>query len=151
MNKRHAAALAALILTAAALTTAPAVADDAPVTCMGRTVTIMGTDGPDNLIGQSGVADVIYAGGGNDFVSGGDFYEDDEVPGRAADYICGGPGEDHINGGDGQDSLRGQRGDDVVRGNAGADFLLDDSCSECDSGNDVMTGGPGKDEIVGGW
>ena len=129
-------------------------------TCMNRTVTIMGTDGPDRLIGQSGVSDVIYGGLGNDQINGGDFYEEDDVPGRApdyncggpgADYIVGGPGNDHINGGDGNDTLWGQRGDDVVRGNAGADHLRDLSCADCDSGDDVQVGGPGPDDIFGGY
>ena len=43
------------------------------------------SDGPDTLIGQSGVADVIYGGGGNDYILGGDCYEDDAVPGVASD------------------------------------------------------------------
>jgi Ca2+-binding RTX toxin-like protein len=43
-------------------------------TCFGQPATIVGTDGPDTLIGQSGVADVIYGGGGDDGI-GGEHYD----------------------------------------------------------------------------
>lgn len=138
----------------------PATSSTLPATCMGRTVTMMGTDGPDVLVSQSGVSDVIWGGGDNDSIVGGAFYEDDDIPGRAPDWICGGPGDDqilggpgndHINGGDGNDRITAQRGDDVVRGNTGADQIDDDSCNDCDGGKDVELGGPGPDWIEGGW
>jgi Ca2+-binding RTX toxin-like protein len=133
--------------------------DSAPVTCMGRTVTIMGTPGPDDLEGQAHVSDVIYGGGGNDFIFGG--FDGNAVRGGTPDYLCGGPGNDHIegdagndhiNGGDGGDEIEGYDGDDVERGNAGADFIHDESCSDsCDAGTDVVLGGTGNDRLITGY
>ncbi len=37
--------------------------------CFGKPPTIVGTAGPDRLVGQSGVADVIWGGGGDDYIS----------------------------------------------------------------------------------
>src|SRR4051794_26881352 len=90
--------------------------------CFGHPATIVGTDGDDTLTGQGGVSDVIVGLGGNDHVSGGDFYGDDEIPGDAPDFLCGGrgddvvhgsPGDDHLNGGGGNDRVKGWNGDDV--------------------------------------
>jgi Ca2+-binding RTX toxin-like protein len=125
--------------------------------CFGRPATIVGTDGPDRLVGQSGVADVIYAGGGDDTVEGGDFYEDDAVPGTAPDLLCGGPGNDHIdggpgddkiNGGDGNDEVNGGRGADLVQGNAGDDRVIDESLADADAMDDTLRGGTGNDYLV---
>jgi Ca2+-binding RTX toxin-like protein len=159
---RAALVTAATALVMAGIQTAarPAISATPPPTCMGRTVTIMGTDGVDDLVGQSGVSDVIYGGKGNDRISGGDFYESDEIPGRAPDYICGGPGADdieggpgadHINGGDGNDEIDGSRGADVMRGNSGRDTVEDQSCDDCDRANDVLIGGDGADILSSGW
>jgi Ca2+-binding RTX toxin-like protein len=130
-------------------------------TCFGKPATIVGTAGPDGLIGQSGVADVIYGGGGNDYISGGDFYGEDQTPGAAADLLCGGPGadtmrdspgSDKLNGGDGNDTVSDYGyGHDVLRGNAGDDLVRDQSCDECGSGNDVLHGNGGNDTIASGW
>src|SRR5829696_10417281 len=76
-------------------------------TCFGHPATIVGTPGDDVLIGQSGVSDVIVGLGGNDYISGGDFYGEDNVPGRAPDYLCGGPGQDRVRGSTGDDHLNG--------------------------------------------
>jgi hypothetical protein len=57
--------------------------------CFGRPATIVGTPGNDRLVGHSGAADVIWGGGGNDFIVGGDFFGDDGVPGSAPDLLCG--------------------------------------------------------------
>ena len=65
----------------------PAVTAAAP-TCKGRPVTILGTDGADNLRGTN-KRDVILALDG-----------DDRVDGRGGnDVICGGAGRDLIKGG----------------------------------------------------
>ena len=93
---------------AAALT--PLTAAQATPTCFGQPATIVGTDGPDALIGQGGVSDVIYAGAGDDYISGGDFYGDDAIPGHAPDLLCGGPGEDRFAGSPGSDELNGGDG-----------------------------------------
>lgn len=153
-------ALATLIAVAGLTLAAPA--DGAPPapTCMGRTVTIMGTPGDDNLVGQGGVTDVIYGAGGNDYISGGAWYGDDAIPGDKPDYLCGGPGndsvngspgDDHLNGGDGRDHVEGDNGDDVMRGNTGADTIRDESCEDCLVNDDILIGGPGPDKLSNGW
>src|SRR4051812_21600189 len=54
--------------------------------CDGKKVTIMGTAGPDHIVGKK-ASDVIYGGGGDDFITGGP---------NGNDTICGGPGDDKI-------------------------------------------------------
>jgi Beta-propeller repeat/RTX calcium-binding nonapeptide repeat (4 copies) len=88
--------------------------------CQGRPVTLLGSDGKDQLKGMSG-ADVVLALGGNDRVStqGG------------KDRVCGGKKNDTVKGGGGADRLLGEQGkDDLVGG----------------GGKDLCKGGPGKDE-----
>jgi Ca2+-binding RTX toxin-like protein len=128
--------------------------------CWGKPATIVGTPGPDRLIGQSGVADVIWGGGGDDYILGGDYYGDDAVPGRAADLLCGetgndyvygGPGPDKLNGGDGDDEVDGAYGNDTVQGNTGHDVLIDESMADNMSGNEIMRGGSGNDRIYVGF
>ena len=128
--------------------------------CFGKPATIVGTAGPDTLVGQSGVADVIWGGGGNDSILGGAYYSDDDVPGRAADLLCGetgndtvygGPGNDKLNGGDGDDHVDGGYGNDTVQGNAGHDVLRDESMADNMSGNEIMRGGTGNDRISVGF
>src|SRR6478609_7067402 len=126
--------VAASLLVAAALVmpAGPAVTADAQApTCKGRDVTILGTDGPDNLRGTN-KRDVILALDG-----------DDRIDGRGGnDVICGGAGRDLIKGGPGQDKLFGgadgrseRRSDDGVR------LLV----------GDVVQGGPGDDLIDLGY
>lgn len=128
--------------------------------CFGKPATIVGTAGPDVLVGQSGVADVIWGGGGDDRIVGGEYYSDDDVPGRAADLLCGetgndnvygGPGHDKLNGGDGDDEVDGGYGNDTVQGNAGHDVLVDESMADNMSGNEIMRGGTGNDRISVGF
>ena len=128
--------------------------------CFGKPATIVGTAGADDLVGQSGVADVIYGAGGNDRIVGGDFYSEDRVPGRAADLLCGGPGadsvqggpgNDKVNGGDGNDVVNGGLGADLVQGNAGDDQVVDESFADMDAGNDTLRGDGGNDRITVAW
>jgi Ca2+-binding RTX toxin-like protein len=149
--------LGATSLAALAL---PAPAQAATPLCWGKAATIVGTPGPDHLVGQSGVADVIWGGGGDDVIEGGAYYSDDAVPGRAADLLCGeagndyvygGPGPDKLNGGDGDDHVDGAYGSDTVQGNAGFDLLVDESMADNMSGNEIMRGGSGNDRIYVGF
>jgi hypothetical protein len=138
----------------------PSAAARAGPMCFGRPATIVGTPGNDRLVGQSGVVDVIWGGGGNDFIVGGDFFGDDEVPGSAPDLLCGGPGADQLRGAPGHDRLSGGRGKDnvdggngadVELGNAGADVVGRGSFADADSADDVSLGGPGNDLVRGGF
>ena len=118
---------ALLVLPASPAATVTAAAP----TCKGRPVTILGTDGPDNLRGTN-KRDVILALGG-----------DDRIDGRGGnDVICGGAGRDLIKGGSGVDKLFGgadgrssRRSDDGIRLMVG----------------DVIQGGPGDDLIDLGY
>jgi uncharacterized repeat protein (TIGR01451 family)/CSLREA domain-containing protein len=95
-----------------------------PLTCAGRTPTIVGTSGPDTITGTNG-NDVIHGLGGNDTINGG----------NGDDVICGGDGNDTLNGGNSQDRLFGENGNDVLRG---------------DNGNDNLDGGAQTDTCNGG-
>ena len=159
MPPRPSSVLAACLVAAPlALWSTPASA--AVPTCFGQPATIVGTAGADTLVGQSGVADVIYGGGGDDSIRGGDFYGEDAIPGLAADLLCGGrgndrvrggPGDDTIGGGDGDDNVDGERGADSVRGNAGNDRISDQSFADMDSSNDILRGGSGDDYMTTAW
>ena len=127
--------------------------------CFGQPATIVGTPGPDILTGRSDVSDVIYGGGGDDVISGGDFYSDDAEAGTvpAPDLLCGelgndrvsgGPGNDKVNGGDGNDHVTGGLGADVLQGNAGDDVVSDESFEDMDARNDILRGGTGNDRIT---
>jgi Ca2+-binding RTX toxin-like protein len=131
-------------------------AQAAAPTCFGQTVTIMGTAGDDNIYASEAVSDVIYGGGGNDVIIGGEFYES----GTAPDLLCGGPGNDWIkgargndklNGGDGDDRVNGSNGADIVQGNAGNDTVGEGSFADADGKNDTVRGGSGNDVLMAGW
>ncbi|NND03500.1 MAG: transglycosylase SLT domain-containing protein [Acidimicrobiia bacterium] len=91
-------------------------------TCRGRTVTISGTTGDDEIQGTSG-NDVINGLGGNDVIHG--LGGADIICGGAGnDIIYGNRGNDWIYGGPGDDALYGQRGHDRLFGYAGTDSLF---------------------------
>ena len=90
-----------------------------PATCRGRTATLQGTSGEDELIGTPG-PDVIAALDGNDKVRG--------LGGK--DLICGGKNKDTLKGGKAKDRLLGQKGADTLKGGGG---------------NDTCKGGKGND------
>jgi RTX calcium-binding nonapeptide repeat (4 copies) len=119
---------AALVLTSSIL---PGVAH-AVGTCGGRSVTISGTSGEDNINGTSG-ADVIDGLGGNDYIAGG----------QGADYICGSDGDDSINGNAQADRLWGGTGSDVIQGADGSDVV------HAGPQGDIMNDGNGYDEMYG--
>lgn len=147
-----------VVLCAAALAPAmPAPATAAAPLCFGQPATIVGTAGPDRLVGRWDVADVIVGRGGEDFIAGSADFYDEIGPG---DLLCGGPGADtlagspagdRMSGGDGRDHLDGQRGPDLLLGNAGADELVDESFADMDTADDVLRGGYGDDALRAGW
>lgn len=105
----------------------PAHAAAAPVTCQGRTATVVGTAGRDHLTGTDGV-DVIAGLAGNDRI--------DALDGD--DLVCGGPGSDHLIGGPGDDRLLGAT--DRKLGKGGSASLT----------GDLLDGGPGDDLLDAG-
>lgn len=104
-----------------------------PVTCGGAVATIVGTDGPDDLVGTPGI-DVVQLGagddtfrglGGDDWICDGD--GDDRIDsGPGDDWIFAGAGDDQIVTGDGDDEVRAEpgTGDDDIRTGRGHDVLF---------------------------
>ncbi|MCW5889933.1 MAG: hypothetical protein KIT14_05210 [bacterium] len=79
----------------------------------------IGTPGNDRIVGTKG-PDLLLGGGGNDriFGRGGD----DEIHGGPGnDVLVGGPGHDSLHGGAGDDVLLGGKGDDTLHGGSGTD------------------------------
>lgn len=104
--------------------------------------TIIGTDGPDNLVGGPG-DQIILAKGGNDVARGGP--GNDKVSGeKGNDIIQGGVGDDTLKGGAGDDDLDGGAGNDTLKGGSGNDKLFGGQ------GNDTLKGGSGHDTLKGG-
>jgi Ca2+-binding RTX toxin-like protein len=114
----------------------------------------------------------IYAGTGNDTVSGGlkrnlvyggtgddsiqSFGKADTLYGEAGNdtlqsgegpaggaYLDGGPDNDSLVGGDGDDEIHGAAGADTIEGNGGVDTLYGEQ------NNDLIHGGDGDDELYG--
>ena len=146
--------LAVTVAAVAPLWVAAPVAAATP-TCFGQTATIVGTPGDDVLVGSADRSDVIFGGGGNDYIAAEDF---SVVPlGQPGDFLCGGAGNDTIRGSTGSDSMAGGYGDDrldgwvnadVARGGGGDDWVTD--CEGEDAFNDdadVLHGGYGDDHL----
>ncbi|HBI24286.1 MAG TPA: hypothetical protein DDX84_08855 [Nitrospiraceae bacterium] len=118
------------------------IGDACDTTCNGKTVTIRGTEGIDNIIGTSG-PDVIDGMDGDDSIDGlGD-----------NDVLCGGKGNDHLIGGDGKDRLFGEAGNDILEGGNSRDILdggSGDDTLKGQAGNDTLRGGTGDDTLNGG-
>ena len=111
-------------------------------TCAGKTPTILGTEGADNLVGTE-KNDVILALGGDDTVQG--LGGKDIVCAAAGnDSIKGKAGNDLLKGGSGNDQIRGGGGNDLLRGGGGRDGLFGGS------GDDALRGGGGRDKCRGG-
>ncbi|MDQ3773647.1 MAG: hypothetical protein M3461_04355 [Pseudomonadota bacterium] len=107
------------------------------LTCKGRPLTQIGSEGADLITGTPG-PDVIAALGGNDVIDGlaGD------------DVICADAGHDTVRGGPGQDTLFGEAGNDTLLGGPGRDRLSGgggvDRCLG-EGGRDRATGCGGKE------
>lgn len=113
-----------------------------PITCAGRTATIVGTDGADVITGTSG-PDVIATFGGDDSIR--------SLGGK--DVVCGSAGNDFIRGGGRGDLLRGGGGEDEIRGGTKSDFLFGKGGSDLlrgGGGGDALRGGGGSDRCRGG-
>ena len=78
------------------------------------------------------IPSLIYAGDGNDRVTGG----------AHRDRIYAGRGNDHIDGAGGNDVLYGEAGDDVLMGGRGDDYLVGGA------GRDDLRGSLGTDRLI---
>lgn len=118
------------------------VAPPAAPACGGKTATVVGTGGDDQLVGTAG-RDVIAGLGGNDTITG--------LGGN--DIVCGAGGQDSIRGQGGRDTIRGGAGNDNLRGGRDADVLRGgggDDVLRGGGGNDLLRGGGGRDSLGGG-
>ena len=136
--------LAVITIAAVGLLPMPATAQTAP-TCFGMEVTILGTEGKDQLFGGSG-HDVISALGEHDYVRGFEGWYDPDLK----DWICGGTGPDALNGDSGNDWIDGEQGEDYIGGDDGQDRLFGGGGNDTINGHwgsDFVDGGPGADLI----
>lgn len=108
-------------------------AQAAAPTCAGRTATIVGTTGDDDLRGTV-LPDVVWLGPGNDRFRGD----------SGNDIVCGGAGRDAISGDYGNDIVLGESGGDRLAGGPGDDALSGGT------GPDAFAGGAGNDRVNGG-
>lgn len=125
---------------------APAIAGAWFLFADGSTLTV--GNAADDVISPVGLNNVVFAGGGDDFVIGH----------QGADVVQGNMGDDTVNAGGGSDTLFGGRGDDVLVGGTGdageaGDFVqgnLGDDRILGGAGADVLLGGQGRDSLQGG-
>jgi len=109
-------------------------------TCRGRTATITGTAGDDEIMGTNG-NDVIKGLGGNDIIHGlkgsdficGDGGNDIIYGNRGNDWLYGGPGNDQIYGHRGHDRLFGFGGTDSLFGGLYADVCVGENEANCET------------------
>lgn len=110
-------------------------------------------DNDDNVFNGGYLADMYFAMGGMDVISGG--WGDDSLFGGADndtlngdqndDFLSGDEGDDTVNGGTGRDTLFGGAGKDTMNGGAGDDFIMVTSMAEL--AGDVIDGGSGVDTL----
>jgi Ca2+-binding RTX toxin-like protein len=107
---------------------------EAAQACAGHRATIVGTPGPDRIVGKR-ASDVIAGLGGNDVIVDGP---------NGNDVLCGDGGRDRLVASHGNDRLYGGGGRDVASGGQGNDRLYGGGK------DDVLLGGSGNDRIGGG-
>jgi Ca2+-binding RTX toxin-like protein len=119
-------------LTTGAITNADSGLDF--ITGYGGSLSVLGSQFGDTLIGQAGaVNNTLNGAAGNDALTGDD----------GADSLLGGTGNDTIVAGDGIDELIGGSGNDDLQGDDGNDLL------EGGLNNDTLQGGLGDDNLRG--
>jgi Ca2+-binding RTX toxin-like protein len=111
-------------------------------------VSLVGGNGGDAITvdqtnGSFPIKCIMFGGGGNDTITGGD----------EPDYITGCSGNDLLNGGDGNDTIYGNGGNDTIYGGPGNDWLnggLGHDLLSGDDGNDTLADAYGPDTMYGG-
>ena len=158
-----AAGMGLLWTMGAATSSLAASAAAGPIVRDGHVCTVVGTSGPDNLVGHAG--DVVCGLGGNDKLTavgsgsviliGGD--GSDSLVGSsdpaAHDVLNGDMGRDHLVAHGGTNELHGGKGADVLDGAAGTDVLTGGPGNDtliAGTGDDMLNGGPGDDHLLGG-
>jgi hypothetical protein len=123
--------------------TVNALGGDDTVIDSGNDNTINLGSGDDFFDGSQGFVATVYAGSGNDQLTG--------TPGD--DSLLGDTGNDGITGADGNDSIEGGYGNDFLEGDSGLDNLYGQDGSDTISGgteNDIASGGVGIDTVDAG-
>lgn len=140
---RAAAGLVAVVGGLGVTACEPLPPEPVPELCLGLTVTMVGTSGPDTITGTPG-DDIIVALGGDDVIIGN----------GGRDVVCAGAGNDRLVGGPGDDWMDGEAGSDVLDGGVDGDWLRDSAGVPTDVnrlipglGPDTLNGGPGKDIV----
>ena len=110
-------------------------------------------DDKDNVFNGGYLADMYFAMGGMDTISGG--WGDDSLFGGTGndtlngdqndDFLSGDEGNDTLNGGTGRDTLFGGTGADKMNGGAGDDYVM--ITSFADMASDIIDGGSGVDTL----
>ncbi|SRR6266542_1190413 len=143
-------------LAATVWTAGPARAEDSPsASIVGRTLTIRGSDGPDDIVLSVAAADpnTLLVDFDNDGTIDQRFdratFDAIAVSlGRGDDHFSAngvpGPQTSRIDGGGGDDTIAGTAGDDVITGGGASDHVV------AGPGNDVIIGGGGRDFVAGG-
>jgi Ca2+-binding RTX toxin-like protein len=123
--------------------------------CLGRPITVIGTDEADTLELYSG--DRVDASFGNDVLT--------PASGETGFVVCGGSGddqillangsvlEDFVDGGDDNDTIETGAGNDRITAGEGTDVVLagdDDDIVDGGIGDDTISGGAGCDGLTGG-
>jgi Ca2+-binding RTX toxin-like protein len=116
--------------------------------CFGKTATITGTNGSDN-IKLTAQKDIVDAKGGNDTIQA-----NSTKTNHGADIICGGSGNDKITGNNDANILIGGPGDDTIKGGPGNDLIVGDNANpkgaeSGPTGSDTLNGTGGNDFVVG--
>ncbi len=121
------------------------------LTAADRVLVTDGTDGADDMIGDTG-NDRLFSGAGDDTVEGAG--GNDELRGGAGDdLLLGSDGADTLHGEDGADTLNGGAGDDALFGHNSGDTLQGGAGNDAlqgSSGEDILDGGDGDDVMQGG-
>jgi Ca2+-binding RTX toxin-like protein len=111
---------------------------------------LYGNNGDDTITGSRGSC-ALYGGDGNDTLIGGNLYYLDNghsylYGGNGNDTLYAGGNGDVLDGGNGNDILHGSAGGDTLNGGNGNDIL--DGGGFSNTGQDVLTGGAGKDTFI---
>lgn len=125
-----------------------------------RTV-LYGGGGDDVLIGgdfglwsnEYAIHNFLDGGSGDDLVIGGDF-ADDVIGEDGNDRLYGGGGDDIVYGDQGRDQLHGGTGDDFLYGGADDDQMWGDAGNDrldASRGSDIVHGGDGSDTVEYLW
>jgi Ca2+-binding RTX toxin-like protein len=106
---------------------------------------IVGTNGPDTLIGTP-QHDEIRGRGGSDLIKS-KAGNDDDFGNTGGDTILAQADDDFASGGDGSDDVRGNAGDDILLGGDGSDDISGGSGDEEQGSDPGVFGGDGNDFI----